>query len=43
MFKKKNKKVQEEQIAKTEYKKEDFIKENVKNIKDLIAPAGINA
>ena len=42
MFKKK-KKAQEEQIAKTEYKKEDFIKDNVKNIKDLIAPAGINA
>ena len=42
MFKKK-KKGQEEQIAKTEYKKEDFIKDNVKNIKDLIAPAGINA
>ena len=34
MFKKK-KKAQEEQIAKTEYKKEDFIKDNVKNIKEM--------
>ena len=40
---KKKKKEQKEQIAKTEYKKEDFIKNNTKNIKDLIAPAGINA
>lgn len=40
---KKKKKAQVEQIAKTEYKKEDFIKNNAKNIKDLIAPAGINA
>ena len=39
----KKKKVQAEKIAKTEYKKEDFIKKNTKNIKDLIAPAGINA
>ena len=42
MFKKKKKEAVE-QIAKTEYKKEDFIKANAKDIKDLIAPAGINA
>ena len=42
---KKNKKNKEnvEKIAKTEYKKQDFIKKNAKKIKDLIAPAGINA
>ena len=39
----KKKKDKTEQIARTEYKKEDFIKQNTKNIKDLIAPAGINA
>ena len=39
----KKKKLAAEQITKTEYKKEDFIKKNTKNIKDLIAPGGINA
>ena len=41
--KNKNKKEDVERIAKTEYKKQDFINKNAKKIKDLIAPAGINA
>ena len=43
MFGSKKKKESVEPIVKTEYKKQDFISGNVKNIKDLIAPAGINA
>ena len=40
---KRNKKNKPEQIVKTEYKNESFIDRNKKNIKDLIAPAGIDA
>lgn len=40
---KRNKKNKPEQIVKPNYKGESFIDRNVKNIKDLIAPAGIDA
>ena len=40
---KRNKKNKPEQIVKQNYKGESFIDRNVKNIKDLIAPAGIDA
>ena len=40
---KRNKKNKSENIVKTDYNNEGFISKNVKNIKDLIAPAGIDA
>ena len=40
---KRNKKNKSENIVKTDYNSESIISKNVKNIKDLIAPAGIDA
>ena len=39
----KDKRNKPEQIVNTEYRNESFISKNVKNIKDLIAPAGVDA
>ncbi len=42
-MKKKKKQASQEQIATTEIKREDLLTKNASNLKDLIAPAGIDA